>query len=122
MSEKKRNKLILGFLFLFWGIILFVFIKKIYTFWENKISFRMEESTDSLPEIIKSSLERMEKRWHISNQCIIFQESIRLNEYGELEKLSIKLMDRDYISYSINLSRYSKDKKKVFGTVYREGI
>jgi hypothetical protein len=121
MSEKKRNKLILGFLFLFWGIILFVFIKKIYTFWENKISFRIEESTDSLPEIIKSSLDRMGKRWHISDQCVIFQESIRLNEYGELEELSIKLMDRDYISYSINLSRDSKDKKKVFGTVYREG-
>lgn len=121
MSEEKRNKLILGFLFLFLGIILFTFIKKIYISWENKISFRMEESTDSLPDIIKSSLDHMEKRWHISDQCVIFRESIIFNERGELERLFISLMDRDYISYSINLSRDSKDKKKVSGAVYRAG-
>ena len=121
MSKKKRNKLILGFLFLFWGIILFAFIKKIYTSWENKISFRMEKSTSSLQDITVSLLDCIKKRWHISDQCVILQESIILNEHGELEGLSIKLMDRDYISYSVNVSGDSQDKKKISGRFYREG-
>ena len=55
MSEEKRNKLILGFLFLLWEIILFIFIKKIYTSMENKISFRMEKSTSSLQGIVRKA-------------------------------------------------------------------
>lgn len=119
MSEEKRNKLILGFLFLLWGIILFIFIKKIYTSMENKISFRMEKSTSSLQDIITNSLDCMEKRWHISDQCVILRESMIFNEWGKLERLSIDLMDKNYISYSVNVS--GEDKENFSGIFYRKG-
>lgn len=85
------------------------------------IFFRSDNSLECLQNIIEESVERMRKQWNMSEDSVIINELLHVNNQKEVQLLYIQLIDADYTYYNINATIQQLNSNKVSVSIHNMG-
>ncbi len=121
---KSKTKIICGIVILFQIIFLALFItyvRKSTGESENSLYFQVENTPDSMKEIVLKSEEAMKKKWKSSGDYTISSELVDIDNQGNLHMLYISMFDEDEVQYDITATEATEQEGKIAVRIWRKG-